>query len=193
MLRRFANSTACLAAVGLALAVVGGCGDASSPSVEGSAPLPDRPDKVADPELRALERHANRLLDGGTDAFEARVEGLRGHPVVVNQWASWCGPCRYEFPFFQRLAAKYRGRLAFLGVNSQDSRGEAEEFLEEFPVPFPHFYDEDASVARLFGGGRAWPTTAFYGADGELVKTHLGAYASQATLEQDIRRYALGG
>ena len=193
MLRRFANAAARVAAAGLALAVLAGCGDGSTPAVEGSAPLADRPGKLAHPELRALERRANRLLDGGTEAFEAQLERLRGHPVVVNQWASWCGPCRYEFPFFQRLAAKYRGRVAFLGVNSQDSRGDAEDFLDEFPVPFPHFYDKDASVARLFGGGRAWPSTAFYRADGELVKTHLGAYASEAKLEQDIRRYALDG
>jgi cytochrome c biogenesis protein CcmG/thiol:disulfide interchange protein DsbE len=192
MFGRFANRAACVAAASLALAVLAGCGAAPSPSVEGSAPLPDRPGRV-DPALRALERQANRLLDGGTDAFEAQLEKLRGHPVVVNQWASWCGPCRYEFPFFQRLAAKYRGRVAFLGVNSQDSEGDAQEFLAEFPVPFPHYYDKDAEVARLFGGGRAWPTTAFYNADGELVKTHLGAYASEAKLEQDIRRYALDG
>jgi cytochrome c biogenesis protein CcmG/thiol:disulfide interchange protein DsbE len=193
MLRRFTNIAACAAAAGLALAVLAGCGDASTRSVGGSSPRPDRPGKVADPELRALKRQANRLLDGGADAFEARLERLRGHPVVVNQWASWCGPCRYEFPFFQRLAARYRGRVAFLGVNSQDSKGDAEDFLDEFPVPFPHYSDKDASVARLFGGGRAWPTTAFYRADGELVKTHLGAYASQLKLEQDLRRDALDG
>jgi hypothetical protein len=60
-------------------------------------------------------------------------------------------------------------------------------------VPFPHYYDKDASVARIFGGGRAWPTTAFYDAKGELVKTHLGGYASEAKLDEDIRRYALRG
>lgn len=41
-------------------------------------------------------------------------------------------------------------------------RGDAAAFLKEFPVPFPHFYDNDAGIARVFGGGRAWPTTAFY-------------------------------
>jgi thiol-disulfide isomerase/thioredoxin len=144
------------------------------------------------PPLRALARDAGRLLDGGSDAFEARLKRLRGYPVVVNQWASWCGPCRYEFPFFQRLAAKYQGRVAFLGVNSQDSRSDAEEFLREYKVPFPHYYDKDASVARVFGGGRAWPTTAFYDR-GELVLTRPGAYASEAKLDEDIRRYAFGG
>jgi cytochrome c biogenesis protein CcmG/thiol:disulfide interchange protein DsbE len=181
-----------LAAVTVALAVVAGCG-ADPPPVAPAAPPPRDRGAQLPPELLALERQAGQLLDGGPDAFEARVEALRGHPVVVNQWASWCGPCRYEFPFFQSLASKYAGRVAFLGVNSQDARGDAEDFLREFPVPFPHYYDEDASVARLFRGGRAWPTTAFYDAAGELVNTHLGAYASESKLDDDIRRYALGG
>jgi cytochrome c biogenesis protein CcmG/thiol:disulfide interchange protein DsbE len=144
-------------------------------------------------ELRKLEAQANQLLDGGPSAFRNRLAKLRGVPVVVNQWASWCDPCRFEFPFFERQAKKHRGTVAFLGVDSQDSRDDAEEFLQEFPVPFPHFYDKDASIARLFDGGRAWPTTAFYNADGKLTKTHLGAYAIEAKLEADIRRYALDG
>lgn len=78
-------------------------------------------------------------------------------------------------------------------MNSQDSRDDVEDFLREFPVPFPHYYDKDTAVARIFGGGRAWPTTAFYDTSGKVVKTHLGAYATEATLDEDIRRYALGG
>jgi cytochrome c biogenesis protein CcmG/thiol:disulfide interchange protein DsbE len=141
--------------------------------------------------LDRLKTDANRLLDGGPDAFKARLAELRGHPVVVNQWASWCGPCRFEFPFFQRLAEKYDGKVAFLGVDSRDSRDPAAAFLKEFPVPFPHFYDPDAKIARLFRGGRAWPTTAFYDASGRLVFTHIGAYDGEATLEGELRKYAL--
>jgi cytochrome c biogenesis protein CcmG/thiol:disulfide interchange protein DsbE len=148
----------------------------------------------ADP--RALERigaDATRLLDGGADAFRARLASLRGHPVVVNQWASWCGPCQYEFPFFERLARRYADRVGFLGVNSQDSRAAARRFLERHPVPFPHYFDADSSIARVFRGGRAFPTSAFYDADGRLVATHAGAYASESKLDDDIRRYALDG
>jgi cytochrome c biogenesis protein CcmG/thiol:disulfide interchange protein DsbE len=143
--------------------------------------------------LRQLRAEANRLLDGGSEAFKARLVALRGHPVVVNQWASWCGPSRFEFPFLQRLAEKYQGRVAFLGVDSRDSRDDAVAFLRRYPVPFPYYYDKDASVARVFRGGRGWPTTAFYDARGQLVFTHQGAYATEAALEEEIRRYALGG
>ena len=142
-------------------------------------------------ELAKLRAQGNALLDGGPSAFRAELAALRGAPVVVNQWASWCGPCRFEFPFFQGLSNRYAGRVGFLGVDSQDSRSAAAAFLNRFPVPYPHFYDKDASVARVFRGGRAWPTTAFYNADGDLAFTHVGAYDSAAKLDEDIRRYAL--
>ncbi len=171
-------------------AVLAACG-ADEPSVAPGGEPASRQEIRA--ELRELEAQANQLLDAGPDAFKARLADLRGLPIVVNQWASWCGPCRFEFPFFERQAKKHRGRVAFLGVNSQDSRDDAEEFLEEFPVPFPHYYDKDASIARLFEGGRAWPTTAFYNAQGKLTQTHLGAYATEAKLGADIRTYALDG
>lgn len=143
--------------------------------------------------LQRLRAEAGRLLDGGPHAFEERLAELRGYPVVINQWASWCGPCRFEFPFFRAQAERLKGRVAFVGVNSQDSRSDAAKFLKELPVPFPHFYDRDATVARVFRGGRSWPTTAFYNPKGKLVFTHQGAYATEAKLAEDIRNYAFHG
>jgi cytochrome c biogenesis protein CcmG/thiol:disulfide interchange protein DsbE len=179
--------------VASALATVlalGACG--SQPAVDTASPAGQRPEAVASG-LEGLEQQANQLLDGGPKAFKARLAELEGHPVVVNQWASWCGPCRFEFPFFQRQANQLRGRVAFLGVDSQDSREDAAAFLKEHPVPYPHYFDPDGSVARVFRGGRAFPTTAFYDASGKLSYTHIGGYASEAQLQEEIRRYATGG
>jgi cytochrome c biogenesis protein CcmG/thiol:disulfide interchange protein DsbE len=142
--------------------------------------------------LRRLREQGNELLDGGRAAFEARLAELRGTPIVVNQWASWCPPCRAEFPIFQRLSERYAGRVAFLGVDMRDDREAALAFMRELPTDYPHYFDEDASIARLFGGGRVSPTTGFYDAAGKLVFTHLGAYADDAQLDAEIRRYALG-
>ncbi len=141
--------------------------------------------------LVQLERQGARLVGGGASGFRAQLVALKGHPVVVNQWASWCGPCRFEFPFFRRLAGTYRGQVAFLGVDAQDNRSDAEAFLRRMPVPYPSFYDESADAARTFKGGQSWPTTAFYDRAGKLVFTRMGGYSTQAKLDADIRRFAL--
>ncbi|MTD47506.1 redoxin domain-containing protein [Conexibacter sp. W3-3-2] len=133
------------------------------------------------------------IRGGGTTAFKAHLATLEGTPVVVNQWASWCTPCRQEFPYFRDQAKKRNGEVAFVGVNSMDSTDDAASFLRESPLPFPQFADPDADIARTFRGGRAWPTTAYYDASGELVFTHQGAYRSEADLAADIQRYAIDG
>lgn len=161
----------------------------------GSSSTPDRSAIASDAatltELRRADPDASRLLAGQEGEFKRRLAAARGMGVVVNQWASWCGPCRAEFPFLQRLAQRHEGKVAFLGVNSRDSSDTARRFLAEYPTPFAHIEDPDSDVARLFRGGRAWPTTAFYDDAGKLSFTHQGAYPTQAALDADIRRYAL--
>ena len=127
---------------------------------------------------------------GGRDAFEARIQKERGTPVVVNKWASWCGPCRLEFPFFRDQAEKRKGEIAFIGVNSNDSRSDAEEFLEEQPVPFKHFEDPKLEIAAAFNAVQAFPSTAFYDSKGELAFVHQGPYTTEAQLAEAIERYA---
>jgi cytochrome c biogenesis protein CcmG/thiol:disulfide interchange protein DsbE len=130
------------------------------------------------------------FLGGGRDAFETFVEKQRGTPVVVNKWASWCGPCRAEFPFLRDQANKRKGKVVFVGVNSQDNDGDARDFLDEYPVPFRHFKDPKLEVAASFNGVQAFPTTAYYDSKGELAFVHQGGYASEADLAEDIDQYA---
>jgi len=130
------------------------------------------------------------FLDGGKDAFEKRLASERGTPVVVNKWASWCGPCRVEFPFFGDQARKHKGQVAFIGVNSNDSDGPAEDFARQNPVPFPHFRDPKLEIAATFNAVQAFPATAFYDRKGELEYVHQGQYPSERDLADDIDRYA---
>lgn len=139
------------------------------------------------PEEEAAAPSAN-FLPGGREAFETRVAN-QGKPVVVNKWASWCGPCRLEFPFFRSQAQKRRGEVVFFGVNSNDNRKAAEEFLEEEPVPFKHFEDPKLEIAAAFNAVQAFPSTAFYDSDGELAFVHQGPYTTEKQLAEAIDRY----
>jgi len=143
--------------------------------------------------LAALHRQANELLPGDIDAYEKRIDALRGYPVVANVWASWCGPCRLEFPYFQRAAAEYGKRIAFLGIDRQDSDDAALTFLREEPVPYPSYRDPDEAISASIGASRGMPDTAFYDSAGELVYLKLGPYDDFAELRADIERFALAG
>lgn len=139
--------------------------------------------------LAALHAQSSTLLDGGLPAFRKRLAALKGHGVVVNKWASWCGPCRAEFPHFQSQASKRGTEVAFLGLNSGNNRADAAEFLEEFPTPFPSYVDPDEGIARKIGAAANYPVTVFYGADGKRAYIHQGQYVTEADLAADIDRY----
>ena len=168
-----------------------GCGSGAEP--ESAAP-PQRDAATAlagSPRpLARLHAQANRLLGGGRKAFEARLEELKGHPVVVNKWASWCGPCRAEFPFFQKQSVARGKEIAFIGVNGNDNDAAARRFLREFPVSFPSYRDPDLKVSASFNGVAAFPSTAFYDSKGELAYLKQGGYATERKLIEDIERYA---
>lgn len=139
--------------------------------------------------LAALHRRHGQLLGGGVNAFEARLRALRGHPVVINKWASWCYPCRQEAPILQRASAEFGRRVAFLGIDGKDNVREARAFLREFPVPYPSYRDDDEDIARKLGIPVNYPITLFLGADGRQTFVHQGAYRTYAALRDDIRRY----
>jgi cytochrome c biogenesis protein CcmG, thiol:disulfide interchange protein DsbE len=174
----------------LALAA-GGCGSSGGDG-DGSHPDYDRALAGAPARLAALHAQANELLPGGIDAYEKRIAALKGYPIVVNAWASWCGPCRYEFPTLQELSARYGKRVAFIGVNSEDSSEEAGDFLGEEPVPYPSYSDPDKEIFYSLGA-RGFPDTGFYDRNGNLCHLKQGPYSDDAELEADIRAYALGG
>ena len=134
-----------------------------------------------------LYTQSNQLLEG--DAFEARMSDLEGTPVVINKWASWCGPCRAEFPIFQRVATERGREIAFLGLNAGDARPAAEGFLAERPLPYPSYEDEEEQIAQELRAARFFPMTVFVEPSGDIAFVKAGEYRSDADLEADIERY----
>jgi cytochrome c biogenesis protein CcmG, thiol:disulfide interchange protein DsbE len=145
----------------------------------------------APPPLAALYRRGNAIEEAGVDDLKAQLRELRGHPVVVNAWASWCGPCKLEFPFFQQATAKVGKRVAFLALNVQDNRGDAERFLRSKPVAYPSLEDGDGKLLREAAGGvRGLPVTVFFDKHGRRSFVHQGGYTNETALLADISRYA---
>jgi len=170
--------------------VASGCGSSGGSDYGGKPPDYERALAGSPAPLASLHAQADKLLPGGAGAYEKRIAALRGYPVVANVWASWCGPCRFEFPVLQKLAARYGKRVAFVGIDSQDSADAAATFLAEAPVPYPSYSDPDKEIANsLHVAG--FPGTAFYDRGGELVYLKQGPYSKDSELEADVRRYAL--
>ena len=178
-----------LAATALVAAGCGAGGDDGGVAPTDAAEI--APETKGVPDALADNRaQANQILDEGT--LDAKLAELRGHPIVVNQWASWCEPCRAEFPHFQETAEAHAKDIAFLGIDMQDDRDAAEDFLAELPVPFPSIFDPTAEQISSLGGGFVSPTTVFIDARGEIVNVFQGSYATREQLEADIDRYLLG-
>jgi len=162
-------------------------GPTRSPSAsEAEQALADAP-----PPLAAVYERANAIEPATVDDLRGELRALRGHPVVVNAWASWCGPCKLEFPYFQRAAARLGTEVAFLALNVEDNRGDAQRFLRRAPVPYPSLEDGDGKLLRESAPGvKGLPVTIFYDADGERTFVHQGGYRSEDELVEDIERYA---
>jgi cytochrome c biogenesis protein CcmG, thiol:disulfide interchange protein DsbE len=169
-------------------------GDGTAPREDGTFDLAQARRELAGAPapLAALHEQSNEILAGSPEDFEARLRELRGHPVVINKWASWCGPCRAELPILQEIATSRGKEIAFVGVNARDKRPTAERFAERFPVPYPSYEDPDETIARALKAPSNFPVTLFVAEDGRTVFTHQGGYRTAADLQADIDRYLRG-
>lgn len=82
---------------------------------------------------------------------ELRLSDLRGEPVYIDVWASWCVPCREEAPMIARLAKRYSAEIRFVGIDTQDVASDGRAFVREFGLDFPHLFDPKSTLATRLG------------------------------------------
>lgn len=130
--------------------------------------------------LFTLER-----LDGKGDLA---IESLRGKTVVLNFWASWCGPCRDEMPLLQQGSKRWEGRnVVFVGIDIDDLRSDARSFLERYGVTYANVYDGKSSTVGRYGVTGV-PETYFIDTAGKIRYRIAGPVEEAADLDKGIRR-----
>jgi thiol-disulfide isomerase/thioredoxin len=173
--RRFVR----VAAVAVVAVMLATCNDAR-PDAAGS-PVPARNATTAP----LLPTDALALPTLSVARFRTLLAQLRGTPVVVNIWASWCGPCEAEAPLFEAALDRYGDRVQFVGVDILDSIDGARAFIREHRIGYPSVFDPQGSIRNDLGHF-GQPVTLFYAADGALVRSIDGQIGPD-TLDEGIR------
>ena len=166
MVRRLIISAALLLVLAPGL-VAAGCSSTSSPGTRVG-------DQAPDFSLSALD---------GTDVS---LSELRGNGVLLNFWASWCGPCRAEMPYLQQIHDEwsYLG-VVVLTVNLEESPTTVKKFMTENHLTFPVLLDTQAEVAKAYGVS-AIPTTLLIDKDGIIKERKVGSFPNKAAIEDSL-------
>ncbi len=117
-----------------------------------------------------------------------RLSDYIGEVVMINFWASWCGPCRQEMPLLEALHEKYNMMgFTMLGINLDEKRADADALLAQIPVSFPILFDPESKISRLYNV-KAMPTTILLDRDGNLRFLHKGYQSGfEDKYEADIK------
>lgn len=158
---------------------------------EGDEPVSEQPGESQNESQEDLQAEIPLAPDFTVydmDGNAVNLSDFRGKPVVLNFWASWCGPCQSEMPDFDEAYAQYGEDIYFLMVNMTDGSREtvesASDFVTENGYSFPVFYDTDLSAAVAYGV-YSLPASYFIDADGYAIARAIGAI-NAATLQQGI-------
>ena len=120
------------------------------------------------------------------DGQSVSLNDLKGKPVLINFWATWCGPCVSEMPYIQEIYDEWSGKgLIVLAINIGDSSSEAEQFLQNHNLSLPVLLDTGKVVARRYNI-RGIPTTFFIDKDGIIQEKIIGAFPNKEAIENRL-------
>ena len=122
-------------------------------------------------------RNAPAISGKTLDGTQFSSSALKGKPMVINFWASWCEPCREEAPLFRELADKLEGQATLVGILMRDNPGKARAFAQQFGYTFPSLLNTNNNLAFDYGV-TAPPETFFVDSSGKVVKRKIGAITS---------------
>lgn len=146
-------------------------------------------------QLPAPGREAPNFTLNNLNGEEVSLEDLRGNPVMVNFWATWCGYCRLEMPFFQEVYEDpdwTSTGLVILAVNVGESRDQAEGFMKDNGFTFEVLLDSTSNVAMAYNIG-GYPTTLFIDKDGIIKRIVAGAFRSVSQIEDRLLELIFDG
>jgi thiol-disulfide isomerase/thioredoxin len=167
----------------IAVLSTSGGGGSGTPTIPTSSPAVNA---TAAP---LLPTNALELPDFTSGDFTKLLSQLRGKPVVVNVWGSWCGPCREEGPHLAAAAKEFGRRVQFIGLDVRDEKGPARAFMREMDWTYPSVYDSSSTGVDIERelGFFAQPVTLFFDRDGKLAGQITGP-GDATTLEVEIRK-----
>jgi len=190
-----------LACVLVLLVLASGCSSSSRSSFTPDFPKPPSYDQLVaraslDPCPTSTKAHPHKSLPDLTlpclgHGPAVHLAGLSGAPTVLNIWGSWCGPCQAETRYLSSVYDDAKGKIRFLGVDTEDDPKSALDFAPHVtpPMRYPQVVDKDKKLLIGLNTPSAVPTTVFVDAAGRVVHvTHL-AYRDASSLRADIRRY----
>jgi len=137
---------------------------------------------------RVVANGENLGSDAGEGPKTLELSSLRGRPVVLDFWATWCGPCQAEAPIVNAIAERYKDRgLAVVGVNTSDEDGLAARFVRKKGLGFPIVYDENNTIAKQYNVSNL-PTLVVVSKSGKIVAVRHGV-TSDSALDEIVRRH----
>lgn len=177
-------------------------GSKATPPTPGATVATAPPGRPAKPPQQSEQAAPSPLPDELRNVAMTTLDGkplelseLKGKVVVLNLWATWCGPCRREIPDFIEIQEDYQGRVEVVGITSEDERNTAEsvkEFVREFKINYKVAWVDEAGWTAFLAPRFSIPQTYVLGPDGNLIQKFVGYSPQVAVMVRDIADQALG-